>query len=208
MTARGLARQPRDPKGALADYQSALKINPRYRAALQNKANVLAEVLNQTDLACATLDQLLLLYPNSVPARTGRGVLHARLGHREAAHADAQESLRQDSKPFNVYQAAGIYALTSRQNPGDRKEAFRLLGSALNQGFGLDLIDRDRDLDPIRDEPEFRAMVEAARARRARSGFSGDKSSARFPWTKRGWKKRCRERLARVICRRSGWPPE
>jgi tetratricopeptide (TPR) repeat protein len=165
-TARGLARQPRDPRGALADYESALKLNPRYRAALQDKANVLAEDLGRTEEAIAALDKAVALYPNYVPARSGRGVLLARLGRREAAHADARESLRRDSKPFTVYQVAGIYALTSRQDPDDRREAFRLLGSALDRGFGLDLLPKDRDLDAIRDEPEFRQLVEAVRARR------------------------------------------
>jgi len=164
-TARGLARQPRDPRAALADYENALKLNHRYLAALQNKANVLSEDLGRTEEAIAALDKVLTLYPGYVPARAGRGVLRARLGRREAAHADARETLRRDSKPFTVYQVAGIYALTSRQDQDDRREAFRLLGLALNQGFGLDLLDRDHDLDAIRDQPEFRRLVEAARAR-------------------------------------------
>jgi eukaryotic-like serine/threonine-protein kinase len=167
LTARGLARQARDPRSALADYESALKLNPHYREALQNKANVLAEVFGRTEEAIAVLDGAVAFHPNYVSARAGRGVLHARLGHREAAHADARESLQRDSKPFTVYQVAGIYALTSRQAPDDVREAFRLLESALNLGFGLDLLEKDRDLDPIREKPEFRRLVEAARARRA-----------------------------------------
>jgi tetratricopeptide (TPR) repeat protein len=165
-TARGLARQPRDPRAALADYERALALNPSYLAALQDKANVLAEDLGHTEDAIAALDKAVTLYPDFVPARSGRGVLLARLGRREAAHDDARESLRRDSKPFTVYQVAGIYALTSRQHPDDRGEAFRLLQSALTQGVGLDLLPKDRDLDPIRDQPEFRQLVEAARARR------------------------------------------
>jgi serine/threonine protein kinase/tetratricopeptide (TPR) repeat protein len=169
LTARGLARQSRDPRAALADYESALKLNPRCRAAYQNKANVLAENLGRTEEAIKALDQVLALYPNYVPARAGRGVLHARLGRREAAHADARETLRRNTEPFTIYQVAGVYALTSRQEPADRQEAFRLLNSTLNQGFGLDLIESDRDLDAIRDQPEFRQMVEAARLRRVRA---------------------------------------
>ena len=165
-TARGLARQPRDPRAALADFERALGLNPCYLSALQDKANVLAEDLGRTEEAVATLDRAVTLYPNDVPARAGRGVLLARLGRREAAHADARESLRRNSTPMTVYQVAGIYALTSRQVPDDRREAFRLLGSALSQGFGLDLIPKDRDLESIRDQPEFRTLVEAARSRR------------------------------------------
>jgi serine/threonine protein kinase/predicted Zn-dependent protease len=165
-TARGLARQPQDPRAALADYDRALQINPRYLTALQDKANVLGEDLDRTEEAIAALDKAVALYPSYVPARAARGVLLARLGRREAAHADARESLRRDSKPVTVYQVAGVYALTSRQVPNDRQEAFRLLGSALSQGFGLELLPKDRDLDPIREQPEFRQLVEAARARR------------------------------------------
>lgn len=166
-TARGLARLPRDPEAALADYEAAMKLNPRYLTALQNKANVLAESLGRTQEAIAVLDRILALRADDVHATASRGILHARLSHREAAHADALEALRRDSKPFNTYQVAGIYALTSRQQPHDRKEAFRLLGSALDRGFGLDLLDRDHDLDAIRDQAEFRRMVETARCRRA-----------------------------------------
>jgi eukaryotic-like serine/threonine-protein kinase len=178
LTARGLARQSRDPQAALADYEAALKLNPRYRSALQNKANVLAENLGRTAEAIGVLDQAIALYPNYVPARAGRGVLHARLAHREAAHADARETLQRDSEPFTFYQVAGIYALTSRQEPADRREAFRLLGTALSQGAGLDLIENDRDLDAIRDRPEFRELVEAARLRRARENLPPGKPQA------------------------------
>jgi tetratricopeptide (TPR) repeat protein len=180
LTARGLARQSRDPRAALADYDGALKLNPRYRAAFQNKANVLAENLGRTDEAIKALDQVLALYPNYVPARAGRGVLHARLGRREAAHADARETLRTNSEPFTIYQVAGIYALTSRQEPADRREALRLLESSLNRGFGLDLIEKDRDLDAIRDQPEFRQLVEAARVRRSRGTPRPGKPQADF----------------------------
>ena len=74
-TARGLARQPRDPRAALADYESALKLSPRYLTALQNKASVLGEVLGRTEEAVATLDRLLGFYPDYVPARRRQGCI-------------------------------------------------------------------------------------------------------------------------------------
>ena len=160
-TARGLERQASDPQGALADYQAALKLAPRYLTALQNMANVLAESLGRTEEAIAALDTLLGSYPNYVPARAGRGVLHARLGQRQAALADAREAIQRDGSPFNTYQVAGIYALTSRQNPDDRHEALRLLRSALNRGFGRNLVEKDPDLEPIRSDPEFGQLINA-----------------------------------------------
>ena len=110
------------------------------------------------------LDRALDLYPDYVPARSGRGVLLARLGKRDAALSDAREALRRDTKTPTLYQAAGIYALTSQQAPDDRREALRLLAAALRQGFGFDLLAIDHDLDPIRDDPEFRDLVAAAQA--------------------------------------------
>jgi tetratricopeptide (TPR) repeat protein len=174
-TARGLARHQHDPRGALADYESALKVNPRYRTALQNKANVLSDGLGRTDEAIAALDALLTHHPDDVPARAGRGVLLARAGRREAAHADARETLQRDKKPFTVYQIAGVYALTFRQNPNDLREAIRLLDSAFSRGCGLDLIAKDHDLDAIRDQPEFRRLVAVARSRTADGTSQADR---------------------------------
>jgi eukaryotic-like serine/threonine-protein kinase len=167
-TARGMERQPRDPQGVLADYQGALKLDPRCLTALQDVANVLGENLRRTEDAIATL---LGFWSHYVPARARRGVSHGRLGHREAAHADAREALLRDGSPLNTYQVASIYALTSRQNPDDRYEALRLLSSALRRGFDSELLDRDHDLDAIRADPEFDRLIEATRAQRRQAKF-------------------------------------
>lgn len=161
--ARGMARLSTDPKGALADFEKALEINARFMPGLQNKAHLLSR-LNRNEEALAALDKLLTLYPDYVPARVGRGVLLARLQKKDAAHRDAQESLLRDGTPATAYQAAGIYALTSQQNPDDRPEAYRLLSFALCRGYGFEHLENDRDLDPIRQQPEFRRLVEGARA--------------------------------------------
>ena len=80
-------------------------------------------------------------------------------------HVDAlRDALLRDTKAPNLYQVAGIYALTARSHPEDRREAFALLWSALKTGFGLDLVESDRDLDPVRKDPEFQRLVRSARA--------------------------------------------
>jgi eukaryotic-like serine/threonine-protein kinase len=107
------------------------------------------------------------LYPDFIPARAGRGVLLARLGQREAAHKDAVDCLARDNKALTIYQLAGVYALTSQKNPDDRDQAFRLLSVSLQKGIGFDLLETDRDLDPIRTCPEFQRLVDAARAIRS-----------------------------------------
>lgn len=164
--ARGEARVPQDPQRAFADFEKALELNPRSRAALQDQASVLSENLGRAKESLRFFDRLVELYPDYVLARAGRGVVLARLGQRAAALRDAKEVLARDSQPAFLYQVAGIYALTSRSHPEDRGEAFRLLSAALRSGYGLDLLDKDTDLDPLRVEPEFHRLVEAARALR------------------------------------------
>jgi tetratricopeptide (TPR) repeat protein len=155
-----------DPIGALADNDEALKLNPRSLAGLQNKANLLGR-LGRTQEAIRVLDQAVDLYPDFIPARSGRGVYHARLSERELAIEDAEFSLQQDKSAANVYQLAGIYALTSRTAPKDRQEALRLLSLALTKDVGLvDVIPHDKDLDPIRQDASFIQLLDKARSLR------------------------------------------
>jgi tetratricopeptide (TPR) repeat protein len=163
---RGLARMAREPQAALADFERALQLNPDSPAALQNKAHVLAELLGRTAEALPALDRAVARYPEATPSRGGRAVLYARLGRRAEALRDADETLLRDTSPPRLYQVACVYALTSRQEPGDRPDAFRLLAAALRRGFGADLLENDRDLDPLRGEPEFRRLRDEARSRR------------------------------------------
>jgi tetratricopeptide (TPR) repeat protein len=161
--ARGAARVGSDLPGALADFDAALVANPKSLAGLQNKSHVLGK-LGRTDDAIRALDRLIELYPEYVPARAGRGVLYARLGKWEAAKTDADDALRRDRSPANVFQIAGIYALLSKHDPAYQAEAFRLLTTALRGGFGHEHVETDKDLDPLRGTPEFRRVVESVRA--------------------------------------------
>lgn len=157
--ARGLARAESDPPAALDDFREALALNPRSLAALQNTASILADQPGRMGEAVQALSRALSLFPDYVPARSGRGVLLARLGRRDAAVDDAEESLRRDTSPATLYQVAGIYARTSEQCPDDRLHAVRLLAAALRSGYGSDQVEGDRDLDPIRQSPEFRDLI-------------------------------------------------
>jgi tetratricopeptide (TPR) repeat protein len=163
---RGVGRLSRgDVKGALADFDQALKLNPESLAALQNKAHVLAERLGETEAAVAVLDRAVTRHPDQVLPRAGRGVLLARLGRRDTAHQDAKEALALDQKPATLYQVACVYALTARQHEDDRGRALELLASALRQeDHWLRVFQADRDFDPIREHPDCRRLVEAARA--------------------------------------------
>ncbi len=166
--ARGESRMAADPAGALTDVEEALKLNPLSAAALQLKSHLLSEKLNRRADAIAVLDRAVELYPDHVPARAGRGVLLARDGRRDEAIRDAKDALLRNTDPPNLFQVGCIYALTSKTNPEDRVEALRLLSGALQRGFGLQYLDTDHDLDPLRDDAEFKRLVAAAKAKKGK----------------------------------------
>jgi tetratricopeptide (TPR) repeat protein len=173
---RGLARLDAQPRGlfraiaaqanalaALRDFDEALRLNPVYHTALQNKAAVLSERLGREREALDVLDNLIAMYPGYVPARIGRAVVLARHGKRAEALADVRESLARDRSPVTLYQSANVFALTSRTTPADADRVVPLLGAALWGGFGLDVVDRDSDMDPVRGRADFRRVVDVVR---------------------------------------------
>ncbi|HEV3143562.1 MAG TPA: protein kinase [Gemmataceae bacterium] len=161
---RGLARMETDPEGALADYNEALKLNPRMFDSLRNKAHVLAEKLKRTEGAIAVLNTMLEYYPDSMIALGGRGVYHARLGHVAEARRDAAECYRRDKSAFGLYQQASLYAQLSKHDAKAVDDALRLFAESLQRGFtDLQLIKSDEDMNPIRDHPQFRKLMELAR---------------------------------------------
>jgi tetratricopeptide (TPR) repeat protein len=154
------------PKEAVADFDKALNLNPRSRDALQNKAVVLADLLNQPAEAAAVMDQLLEMYPAYIEATAARGVYHARVGDGKGARRDAATCLRDEPTAYRYYQVASLYAQLSRHEADGqaRQEAFRLLALALRTGFAdLALMEKDSDLDPIRNSVEFRSLMDHAR---------------------------------------------
>jgi tetratricopeptide (TPR) repeat protein len=171
--ARGLAKREEDPKGALADFDKALALNPRSFEGLQNKAALLSDKFGKDADALEVLDEAVRLYPDSVLAHGGRGILLARQGKRDPALADAREALVLDPSPLTLYQVAGIFALTSKLNADDRVQALHLLSSALRAGTGLEWVDDDHDLDPLREDAEFKRIVTAARALEVRPQGNG-----------------------------------
>jgi eukaryotic-like serine/threonine-protein kinase len=168
--ARGLAKMPKDPTAeakayepCLNDFAQALSLNPRSVTALQYQARAYSKS-QQNELAIATLSELLKHNPETLDALSGRAMLYSRLGKRQEAHADAEEALKLcEENPRTIYQLAGVYAMTSKTHSEDKREAFRLLASALRKGFGFELLDKDRELDPLRSDPEFYRVIDAAK---------------------------------------------
>ncbi len=163
--ARAQAKLIDDTTGALSDYDKALEFNPRSVTALQGRGHLLSRAGKSRE-AVEALSRIIEINSESPDAWSGRGVLNARLNDRDAALRDAREALRLTEGPKTKYQVAGIYAMTSQAHPDDRHEAFAMLDAALRAGFGFEYLEQDRELDPIRKDPEFKKTVDAARAYR------------------------------------------
>ncbi len=162
---RGYARMTTEPEAALKDLDEAIALNPRSSDALINKSIVLSEFLNRPHDAIAVFDKFLDYYPDHIGVRLGRGVVLARVGECKKARLDVEECRKQKLTPFFLFQAAGIYAQISRHERGTdaKQEALVLLGNSLRHGFSdLELFQTDTDLNPIRDDEEFKRLLQIA----------------------------------------------
>jgi serine/threonine protein kinase/Tfp pilus assembly protein PilF len=165
---RGFWNLSSDPAKALADYEEAIKVNPKSRDGWQSKAVILADYLKRPADAVVAMDRLLELYPTHTDARAGRGVYLARIGDAKRATADAAWVLKEDPTAYRHFQMAGLYALLSKHDERHKAEALRLLARSFQLGFSqFDKLDRDADLDAIRGDESFQSMVEHARKLRA-----------------------------------------
>jgi eukaryotic-like serine/threonine-protein kinase len=166
-TARGFARYQSDPAGAIADYDAALKLDPRSNVALQSKAAILADHLKRPDEAVAVLDTLVGMYPHYTEARAARAVYLARVGETKRAKEDLAVVLKEEPSPPRLYQAACVYALLSKADGTGayRQEALQYLARAFRAGFvKFDLVGRDPDLDPVRNDADFKDIVRHAKS--------------------------------------------
>src|SRR5262249_53513964 len=133
-------------------------------------------------------------------AVAARGVYHARLGRRDPALADARAALALGDQAVTLYQVAGIFALTSRQEPGDRHESLRLLAIALRKDPSwLRVVPADHGPDPTRDGPESRDWPRA----RAVVPQAGARGSSNLREERRGRKRQLEKGLA--LWHRPGW---
>jgi serine/threonine protein kinase/tetratricopeptide (TPR) repeat protein len=161
---RAHARLDTDMPAALADIERAVKLNPRSVQALQNQAYVL-ERLGRDEACLGVIDRLIGLTGGQALYRGGRAVLLARLGRVDEAVKLARELVAKDAPPVALQQAAGVYALASRTHPEHKTEAVNLLTAAVYGGVTAKDLDEDKDLDPLRDDPEFRKLLETAKKR-------------------------------------------
>lgn len=161
--ARGLQKLASDPAAALQDFQSAQQVDPHSQDAFRNMAMVLSEHLSRPDDSLKVLDEAIDVHPLDAYLWSGRAVLHARAGRRDVALQDAAEALKLSNEPMVVYQVACVNALNSRTVATDKQEAMSLLAKCFRANADIArLAWSDKDMDPIREDLEFKRLVTAS----------------------------------------------
>ena len=156
---RGTAKYKSDPKGALADFEKALALNPVCPLTLFNKACLLSDVMGRPREAVDVLTKVVELEPQLLDARFRRGILLARAGQRDKAVEDAERLILSEPTPARYYDAASIYALTSRSKAQDSARALQFLSHALRHGYGVNKYQTDDNLRPLANLKEFRVLA-------------------------------------------------
>jgi tetratricopeptide (TPR) repeat protein len=160
---RGIARLQNDVDGALADFIKAEEAYPRCLEALNNQAFVYAVKLKTPKEAIAAYDRLLVHFPDNHRALGHRAILFARMGKADEAVAQARRLMKMAPKPEHVYRAACALALASEKDPAVKNECLGCLANAVNRGYGFDLLETDKHLNPIRQAPEFKQFIALTR---------------------------------------------
>jgi eukaryotic-like serine/threonine-protein kinase len=158
---RALAHLPRHPEMALADLRRAEERDPYSLDVKQNLAHVLSEHLKDFDGAILALDEILLAQPLHEMARGGRCVLLARQQRTDESLTDIKflTSSFDRLAPATVYQIGCAYALLSPQCETCREQAVTFVTRAVRAGYGAKLLQRDPDLDPIRELGPFQTLL-------------------------------------------------
>ncbi len=157
---RGIAKLANDTAGALADFIKAEEVYPRCVEALSNQAFVYAVKMKKPAEAIAAYDRLLAYFPDNQRALGHRAILVARSGKtEEAVKQGASDLMKLAPKAEHTYRAACALALAFGKDPTLKNECLRCLASALNRGYGQDLLNTDTDLNPMRQAPEFKQFV-------------------------------------------------
>ncbi|PMB48039.1 hypothetical protein CEN41_02445 [Fischerella thermalis CCMEE 5330] len=90
-----------DKQGAIADYTSAIKINPNYAKAYNNRGNA-RRLLGDKQGAIADFNTALKINPNLAQAYGQRGIVRALTGDKQGGIADLQKAAELSQQQGNT----------------------------------------------------------------------------------------------------------
>lgn len=115
-----------DFQGAIADYTQAIKLNPNYLKAYNNRG-LARYLLGNNQGAIADFNQVLKIDSSDVDAYNNRGLARYNLGDKKGALADYSQALRFNPKYALAYNNRGI----ARNNLDDNQGAIADFNQAL-----------------------------------------------------------------------------
>jgi tetratricopeptide (TPR) repeat protein len=121
LAVRGLAKEGLgNLEGAIADYTEAIKLDPNYCLARNNRGTA---KYNLGDLEDASADytKVIELDPNNIAAYINRGLAKARLNNLEEAIADFTKAIKLDPDNLDVRPTSRHMKLNARYNRGIAK---------------------------------------------------------------------------------------
>jgi len=133
------------------DYQTAMLISMPY-AGLGRDAEMQAALRHGLEV----VERHLELNPDDARALYLGGIALAQVGEQQRALEWAERALALDSEDSGVlYNVACVQALC-----GKRERALELLEKAIQNGFGhREWLENDSDLESLREEPRFQALL-------------------------------------------------
>lgn len=157
-----LRLSPPDAEGALSDFTRATEMQRERASFYENRAFVLSELMHRRAEAVEVLSQAIARFPKQARFYSSRATLWGRQKNIEAARKDVDVALQLDRSPIICYQAASALLLASDQAE-DRARAIALLKETLRKEPALKgTMDTDPDLEPIRDDEQFKSLLNAA----------------------------------------------
>lgn len=143
---------------ALAHYDISIFLDPAYAYSYLMKGNLLKDYLNRPEearqafLKCIETDE-------GINDNTCKQYAYLALGETDKAIAVNDSILKVSPEPGSYYDAACLYS-----RMGKRKEAITYLRQAVENGFrNIRHIEKDDDMDNIRDMKEFKELLKSIR---------------------------------------------
>jgi eukaryotic-like serine/threonine-protein kinase len=154
----------RSPDKARRVFEGILRTNPRQPQALYGCA-MLAAAQGRSAEAIRSFDLALEENPDFVEARRYRAVILARAGEWQRASEEVNRCLQCDPRDGSaLYAAACVASLTSKRlsDPRASRQAIEYLVRARDCGKDISKAPSDPDLEPIRQLPSFKRLLEHA----------------------------------------------
>ena len=146
---------------AVHAYQQSLALRPNSHATQRNlgdslrRLGRLQEANHAYEAAAEIVGRELRVNPHNRRNRAFLAVYLAKLGRKDAAEREITEARAGDVPDVQViYRAAVVYALV-----GDRTQALRNLGEAIDRGYTRKTAAEDEDFRSLQAMPEFQRLV-------------------------------------------------